>query len=173
MRRKILVTIALGAALAIIAAGTATSVTVGELQVDAPTDGVLPQCANLNDDDGDGLLDLDDPGCSGPLDPTEDTVPTPGGGSGGRSGGSTGGGSGSAGSGLIGGQGSKGGQAKKPGSGSGSGSGGGAATKGLFGKQKGQGKGTKETATAERQKIIQPTLRNPDGTPTAQNPGLT
>src|SRR5262245_59115763 len=173
MTKRLLLTVSLGAALAIIAAGTATSVTVGELQVDAPTDGVLPQCANLNDDDADGLVDLDDPGCSGPLDTTEDTVPTAGGGSGGNgggSGGSTGGGS--AGSGLIGGQGSKGGQAKKPGSGSGSGSGG-AVTKGLFGKQKGQGKGTKETATAERQKIIQPTLRNPDGTPTAQNPGLT
>ena len=56
MTRKLLVTIALGAALAIIAAGTATSVTVGGAQVSTPTVGALPQCSNLSDDDGDGLV---------------------------------------------------------------------------------------------------------------------
>ena len=66
MRKRLLLTIALGAALAIIAAGTATSVTVDGLQVDAPTDQVLPACSNLSDDDGDGATDLGDPGCSEP-----------------------------------------------------------------------------------------------------------
>ncbi len=36
-----------------------------------PPVGTLPQCANLKDDDGDGLTDLADPDCSGPLDNTE------------------------------------------------------------------------------------------------------
>ncbi|HEU4980268.1 MAG TPA: hypothetical protein VFT14_03555, partial [Solirubrobacterales bacterium] len=71
MRRKLLFTIALGAALAIIAAGTATPVTVGGLEVNTTTDQVLPACSNLADDDGDGLVDLADPGCSGPLGSSE------------------------------------------------------------------------------------------------------
>src|SRR6187399_2632520 len=96
MTRKLLVTIALGAALAIIAAGTATSITVGNAQVNAPTTAALPACSNLSDDDGDGLVDLADPGCSGPLDTSEYNAPTSGGSSGstttttgGGSGGST------------------------------------------------------------------------------------
>src|SRR5215211_8824895 len=92
MTRKLLVTIALGAALAIIAAGTATSVTVDGLQVDVPTDTVLPACSNLNDDDGDCLVDLGDPGCSGALDTDEYNSPPPDGSTGDTSGsgGSTG-----------------------------------------------------------------------------------
>ena len=82
MRRKLLVTIALGAALAIVAAGTAASKTVSGVQADAPTDTVLSQCSNVNDDDGDGLVDLGDPGCSGPLDTSEYNAPTSGGDSG-------------------------------------------------------------------------------------------
>ena len=85
MTRKLLLIIALGVTLAIIAAGTAASITVGGVQVNSPTDGVLPACANLNDDDGDGLVDLADPGCSGPLDTSEYNAPTSGG-SGGASG---------------------------------------------------------------------------------------
>ncbi len=41
---------------------------------------VLPQCSNLADDDGDGVKDLADPDCTGPLDATESGtsgVPTP------------------------------------------------------------------------------------------------
>ena len=50
-----------------------------------------------------------------------------------------------------------------------------AATKspGLFGKQAKKGQGAKQVATAEKQKIEQPTLRNPDGSPANTNPGLT
>ncbi len=37
--------------------------------------GVLPACANLGDDDGDGAVDLADPGCSSPLDGDEYNAP--------------------------------------------------------------------------------------------------
>ena len=36
-----------------------------------PPVGTLPQCSDLKDNDGDGLTDLADPDCSGPLDSTE------------------------------------------------------------------------------------------------------
>ena len=36
-----------------------------------PPIGALPQCSNLVDDDGNGLVDMNDPGCSGPLDTSE------------------------------------------------------------------------------------------------------
>jgi Transglycosylase SLT domain len=183
MTRKLLVTIALGAAFAIVATGTATSqIKVGELQVDVPTQTqtqeVLPQCADLSDNDGDGLVDGGDPGCSGALDTSEYNEPTSSGGSGGSgstttttgggdssggSGGTTttdgGGGGSSAGGGTI----TVGGGAGKQGSGA----------KGLFGQQAKQGQGAEDVAKGERQKIQQPTLRNPDGTPTDRNPGLT
>ena len=177
MTKRLLLTLSLGAALAIIAAGTATSVTVGGVQVDAPTDGVLPQCANLNDDDGDGLVDLADPDCTDPLDTSEFNDPPSGGGSGGGSGGRAA---------PTAPRADPADRARRargrsaappsrapPSRAPRKGAGGDAPTKGLFGKQKGAGKGTKEIAAAERQKIIQPTLRNPDGTPTDQNPGLT
>jgi hypothetical protein len=182
MRRKLLVTIALGAALAIIAAGTATSqVTVGGAQVDAPTDTVLSQCANLSDDDGDGLVDLGDPGCSGPLDTSEYNAPTS---SDDSSTGGTGG-SGSVGTGTGTGSGSTTSTTTTTGStttGSTTTTGGtgkagskidGTGGKGLFGTQDAKGKGTKAIAKGERKKIEQPALRNPDGSPTARNPGLT
>ena len=181
MRRKLLVTIALGAALAIIAAGTATSkqVTVGGVQADAPTDTVLSQCSNVNDDDGDGLVDLGDPGCSGPLDTSEYNAPTSGGDSGtGETDGSSSGGT-ETGTGTgsttstttttptdttttTGGTG-KAGSKKVAGTGG----------KGLFGKQDAKGKGTNAIAKGERKKIEQPALRNPDGSPTPRNPSLT
>ena len=173
MTRKLLVTIALGAALAIIAAGTATSLTVGGAQVSTPTVGALPQCSNLSDDDGDGLVDLADPGCSGPLDTSEYNAPT------------SDGSSGSGGSGTT----TSGGGSTTTTGDSGGSSGGGnnttttsgkvtkktAATKspGLFGKQAKKGQGAKQVATAEKQKIEQPTLRNPNGSPANTNPGLT
>jgi Transglycosylase SLT domain len=177
MTKKLLVTIALGAALAIAAAGTATSITVGtgDLQVDTGTTGVLPACADLSDNDGDGLVDLADPGCSGATDSDEYNAPTSsssdGGGSGGGSDGSggsstttttttssSGGSSG----------GTSGGTIKVSGK---SGDNGG--TKGLFSKQAKKRQGAKDVAKAEKGKMTHPTLRNPDGTPTDQNPGLT
>jgi Transglycosylase SLT domain len=179
MTRKLLLTIALGAALAIVGAGTATSLTVGvgDLQVDVPTQGVLPACSDLADDDGDGLVDLADPGCSGLLDTDEYNAPTSGG-SGGDTGGGGGGGTGSSGTSTSGGN-------VNPGavnSGGGSGNGGtvnaggkkkSGGTPGLFGQQAKNGQGANDVAKGERDNIEQPTLRNPDGSPSAQNPGLT
>ena len=90
MTTKLLVTIALGAALAIIAAGTATSITLGagDVQATVPTQSVLPECSDLSDNDGDGLVDMSDPGCSSSGDGSEYNAPTPSGGSS-SSGGST------------------------------------------------------------------------------------
>src|SRR5262245_40964951 len=76
MRKRLLLTISLGAAMAIIAAGTATSVTTGEIQVAVPADGALPECSNLADDDLDGLVDRADPDCTGPLDTSEAPDPS-------------------------------------------------------------------------------------------------
>jgi hypothetical protein len=172
MRKKLLLTVALGAALAILAAGSASSVSVGtgDLTVTVPGTGggnVLPACADLSDNDGDGLVDLADPGCSGPVDGDEYNAPT-GGSDGGGSGGSGGSGGGTTsttgtttGSTTTGG--GKTGKAPKVGTG----------TKGLFGKQNKKGKGANATAKGERDKIQQPTLRNPDGSPARTNPGLT
>ena len=181
MTKKLLVTIALGGALAIIAAGSATSsltTTSADVQVEVPsttttsgattTSGgggsVLPPCSNLSDDDGDGLVDLSDPGCSSPLDDSEYNAPTsaaarppaarrrvapaapaprrpppP------RRAGAT----------------------KKPGKTTIRGG------KSLFGKLSKKGKGAKQIAKVERQKIQEPNLRNPDGSPASANPGLT
>jgi hypothetical protein len=175
MTRKLLLIIALGVTLAIIAAGTAASITVGGVQVNSPTDGVLPACANLNDDDGDGLVDLADPGCSGPLDTSEYNAPTSGG-SGGST--TTSGGSGSTGS--TGSTTTTGSGPSATGGGTNNGGGGkagkktaGGKTPGLFGKQAKKGQGAKQIAEGEKQKIEQPTLRNPDGSPANTNPGLT
>src|SRR4051812_21949412 len=92
MRKKLLVIIALGGALAIIAAGSASSLQVGagDLTVTVPGTGttggnVLPACSDLSDNDGDGLVDLGDPGCSSPADGDEYNAPTGGSGSGGGS----------------------------------------------------------------------------------------
>jgi hypothetical protein len=174
MTKKLLVIIALGAALAIIGAGTASSITVGGVQVNSPTDGVLPACSNLNDDDGDGLVDLGDPGCSSAVDTSEYNAPTSGG-STGSSGGSTtttGSGSGSTtttGSGTTT---TSGGSTSKSGGNAGKKTSGGK-TPGLFGKQNKKGQGAKAIAKGETQKIEQPTLRNPDGSPSSTNPSLT
>jgi hypothetical protein len=175
MRKKLLVIIALGGALAIIAAGSASSLQVGpgDLTVTAPgTDGgnVVSQCADLSDNDTDGLVDLADPGCSSPVDSDEYNPPT-GGGSGG-SGTTTGGGTttttpttGTSGTTTTTG---KPGKKAKPAPIAPA-----PKDKGLFGKQKKKGESAKEIAKAERQKITEPTLRNPDGSPTPNNPSLT
>src|SRR5262245_41033480 len=71
MTKRLLLTISLGAAMAIIAAGTAVSVTTDGIQVDVPADSALPECSKRADDDLDGLVDLADPDCTGPLDTSE------------------------------------------------------------------------------------------------------
>jgi hypothetical protein len=172
MRKKLLVIIALGSALAIVAAGTASSVSVGttDLTVTAPeTDGTttpLPQCSDLTDNDGDGRTDMQDPGCGSPLDDLESDDPASGG-SGGSGGGTTstttttgGGSTTTTGKTKTG----KAGKKIKPPVGG---------IKGLFGKQNKKGEGAKAIAKGERQKIQEPALRNPDGSPTDRNPSLT
>src|SRR5918996_1768295 len=175
MRKKLLLITALGGSLAIIAAGSASSLQVGtdDLTVTVPGTGggnILPQCADLSDNDGDGAVDLADPGCSGPLDTDEYNAPTDGsGGSGGSGGTTTGGGTTTTTPGTTTGTTttpSKGkGKAPKVNVGAGG--------KGLFGKEAKKGKGAKEVAKGERTKIQEPALRNPDGSPTDQNPSLT
>ena len=69
----------LGASIAAGTAGAGSVVGVGEdgVQIDIPDGGnldqvqVLPQCSNVADDDGDGVQDMGDPDCTGPLDATE------------------------------------------------------------------------------------------------------
>src|SRR5687768_17507559 len=83
MTKKLLLTIALATVLAVLAAGTAASVDVGGVNVNVPAPGAaLPQCADTSDNDGDGAVDLLDPGCSGPLDGDEYNAPPAGGGGG-------------------------------------------------------------------------------------------
>ncbi len=159
MTKKLLLTIALGAALAVAASGTAVSVDVAGVNVQVPGGAApLPACSDLADNDGDGGIDLQDPGCTGPLDTDEYNPPAPppgGGGGGGGGGGSrTGGGSGTS--------------ARPPPTSRAD-----PAAPALFGKKGAKGGNAKEVAKAERQKLEEPALRNPDGSPTDQNPGLT
>ena len=192
MRRNFLLTLGLAILGMVVVAATAGAgggsvVGVGEsgVQIDIPDGGdlpqvdVLPQCSNLTDDDGDGVKDLSDPDCSGPLDatesgssgvpapPTETTPSQPTGG-----GGSQGGG----------------------GSGSGGGSGGGLPTAdeettapdssdGIEVDGPLHGHGHKPDGSGDRadssggveagEQIADEPDRNPDGTPTDTNPGLT
>jgi Transglycosylase SLT domain len=169
MRKKVLVTIALGSALAIVAAGSASSDDTGTatdpLTTTAPA--VLPQCSDTADNDGDGLVDLKDPGCSNSLDDDEYNAPT-GGGTTSSTTTTTGTGSTTSSTTTTGKTGKTGKPIKKvkPGAGS-------KGIKGLFGKENKKGKGAKAIARGERQKITEPALRNPDGSPTDQNPSLT
>jgi hypothetical protein len=167
MTKRLLLTIALGAALAILGAGTAASVDPGGSQtvpVQTPPAAPLPECSDLTDNDLDGLIDEDDAECTGPLDTTEydppvqppapDPAPSvpgtpaapvapkpkPGG--------------------KLPSAPDKGGINK-----------GKAPTKGVFGEK--APKGGKGIADAERQKIEEPPMRAPDGTPTNSNAGLT
>jgi hypothetical protein len=115
-----------------------------------PVIGDLPDCSNLRDDDGDGKIDLADPGCSGPLDGDESNPapppPPP----------DDGGGDGGGGTDL----------------GGGVGSGGGSGTGGHIAGGGGHSGGT--SATSEHRKpITQPATRNADGSPTNANPSLT
>jgi hypothetical protein len=165
MTRKLLLTIALGTTIAVVAAGTATSttpdMTVGlaeEVEIGLPpgeelTGEPVPRCADLLDNDRDGKQDLLDPGCRGPLDNTE--APVPPGKRGAKGGGE--------GPGSLG-----------PGGGGGIGP---APDKGVAGgliDQIGPGSESSEKVGAgEREKIEEPQIRNPDGSPTKSNPNLT
>ena len=84
MRSKLLLIIGLGVLGACLVAGSAVGqggsvVGVGEggVQINIPDGGdldevqVLPQCSNTADDDGDGVTDMADPDCTGPLDASE------------------------------------------------------------------------------------------------------
>jgi hypothetical protein len=121
----------------------------------------LPACSNGADDDGDGLTDLADPGCSGPLDNDESDPTTPppsGGGTGGTGGGTGGGGTGG---GYTGGG---GGSGPGPGGSGGHGAAGGAAN-GSGGASAGSG--------GQRATGGQRPPRAPNGVPTKTNPTLT
>jgi hypothetical protein len=144
---------------------------------------VLPQCSNLTDDDGDGVKDLADPDCSGPLDATESgtsgvpttpeqptTPSTPSGGSGGGGGGSSQGGGGSSQGG------GSGGDLPSPTDGTIQTD----DTNGLdvhgnhAAGEKPDGNRSDETGgVAADEQIAEEPDRNPDGTPTDTNPSLT
>jgi Transglycosylase SLT domain/Peptidase family M23 len=81
MRNRLVITLVLGALLAVLAAG-AVGAQQSSVSVDLPggttvdSGEALPACSNLDDDDGDGLVDMNDPGCSNPLDADEaDSTP--------------------------------------------------------------------------------------------------
>jgi murein DD-endopeptidase MepM/ murein hydrolase activator NlpD len=167
MTKRLLLTIALGSAVAVIAAGAAGSATIelgGGAKVQVPTGGALPACADLADNDGDARIDLADPGCSGPLDGDEyNPPPAPAGGTGG-SGGSGGGdgGGGQLGPGAPGAKDPTKGTKKQKG---------GAPGSGIFGQK--APKGGAVQGEAEREKFQSEPIRNPDGSPSNSNPGLT
>ena len=165
MAKRFLLIIALGSALAVLGAGTASSLSVGvgDLTVTAPKlPGPLPQ----------------------PLPDTNVQVPKPpnlggggstgGGGGGASSGGSSGSGSSSGGGATAGGGSTSGGAGAGANGGGKTGkSGGKGAGKGLFAKHKGERQTPKDVVVDQHDGITQPILRNPDGTPTTRNPGLT
>ena len=88
MRRQLQLVVALGVLGAVLVAATAGAggIKIGlgksTISINLPGNqtieplGSLPACANLKDDDGDGRTDLNDPGCSGPLD-NDETDPAP------------------------------------------------------------------------------------------------
>ena len=81
MRNRLVITLVLGTLLAVVAAG-AVSAQSNDVSVNLPGGGTvdagqaLPACSNLADDDGDGAVDLGDPGCSSPLD-NDESNPAP------------------------------------------------------------------------------------------------
>jgi murein DD-endopeptidase MepM/ murein hydrolase activator NlpD len=173
MRRQFLVAIALAGLGVAVTAGTVNAADpllgVGQdgVSVDLPGGddlnlNVLPQCSNLADDDGDGLKDLADPGCSGPLDNSEvNAEPAPPGGGGGGGGtppppgttpppgdlpiGDPGSDKGVSGQGPAGGHGAN----------------------------RGDGEGGGQGGDGDREPMEEPPTRKPDGTPTRANPSLT
>jgi hypothetical protein len=162
MARRFLLIVALGSTLAVLCAGTASSLSVGvgDLTVTVPTlPGPVPQ----------------------PLPDTNVQAPKlPDVGGGGSTGGSGGGGSTSGGGSSAGGGSTSGGSTAGSGAGAGTtgggktgGSGGKGGGKGLFSKRKGKRQTPKDVLMDQQNGITQPILRNPDGSPTPENPGLT
>src|SRR3954454_18662822 len=158
MAKRFLLIIGLGSTLAILGAGTASSlgVGVGGVTVTVPT---LPApLPNPLPDTTVQVPKLPSPGGGGSVGGLGGGGSTGGGGTSGGGGSSSGGSSTSAGAGNTTGKIGKGGK------------GGG---KGIFAQQKGKRQTRKDVLLDQRSGVTQPVLRNPDGTPTAQNPGLT
>jgi hypothetical protein len=169
MAKRFLLIVALGTTLAVLGAGTASSLNVGVGGVTVTTPNLPAPLPN-------------------PLPDTTVQTPKPpnlggaGGGTGGLldGGGSSGGGSSSGGSssGSSTSGSSSGGSSTSGGSGAtGSGKSGKAGSrgggKGLFAKRKGKSQNRKDVVMDQQNGITQPVLRNPDGSPTPRNPGLT
>jgi hypothetical protein len=167
--------VVLGAVLAVIAAAGAGSQTTQSGAAEAggkpASNSPPPECTDGQDNDSDGLVDMQDPDCQSPDGVTEAPQPV-GGGGGGDSGTTT---TPSDQTTQITAQGTttvgpttatwpQPSKAKKTAGGK---------TPGLFGKQAKKGQGAKQIAEGEKQKVEQPTLRNPDGSPANTNPGLT
>jgi Transglycosylase SLT domain len=198
MRSRLLLIVGLAVLGASIAAGTAGAgngsllgVGEGGVQINLPNGTnlnqlqVLPQCSNLADDDGDGLEDLGDPDCTGPLDATESgtgappppttpappTTTTPSGSAGGGAGGNS---AGSGGSSSAGGQGG----AAVGGNGVGGGSigevgPGGRGSSETESEPSTGGVGPDQESDESREPMTEQPDRRPDGTPTASNPNVT
>jgi hypothetical protein len=180
MRRNLLVTIALAVTGALIAAGSAVAQNdllgsgSGGVEVQLPGGQELPplddapECANLRDDDGDGIEDLNDPDCTDALDASEAPgaePPDPGGDPGGDPGddpitepGTDPGGD----------PGTGGGGGRGNGSDDRGGNGGGSGGNGGNGGDRDRDGG----GVAPDQSVEEPAVRNPDGTPTDSNPTL-
>jgi murein DD-endopeptidase MepM/ murein hydrolase activator NlpD len=176
MRRKFLLAIALAGLGVAVSAGSVNAADpllgIGQdgVSVDLPGGSdlnlnVLPQCANLADDDGDGLKDLADPGCNGPVDNSEaNPAPAPPGGGGG---------------GTV--PPPPGGETPPPGSlpGVGGGNGNGVTGQGPTGghgageRRGGEQGGGGGDRDRDREPMEEPPMRKPDGTPTKANPSLT
>ena len=179
MGRKLLLAVALAVLGAVVGAGvgsTSSAQVVGSTSSSAgqaaPSAGSQPACSNLQDDDGDGLVDQADPGCSGPSDGDESDPappPPPPGGGGGGSGGGGGGGGGTTGGGITpgggagpGGRTGSGGSRNHGGNGGNGGNGGGASG------------GTQARSRAHQRQHTSPTAtRTANGVPTNANPTLT
>ena len=177
MRRKLLLTVALAVL------GTAVTAAVVNGQVQEPPGGGggvqdeepppnLAACSNQKDDDGDGQIDLADPGCSDPYDGDETDPPPPpppptggGGGNGGGGGGSGGGGGGGGGDSAGG-----GGGGGYVGGGGGAGPGGPRGSGGQGAGGPGNGNGGTSDPSDDKGK---PATRSANGVPTKANPTLT
>src|SRR3954464_4842825 len=161
MAKRFLLIIGLGSTLAILGAGTASSlgVGVGGVTVTVPT---LPApLPNPLPDTTVQVPKLPSPGGGGSVGGLGGGGSAGGGGTTGGGGSSTRGPSTSAGAGNT---------AGKPGKGGKGGKGGG---KGIFAQQKGKRQTRKDVLLDQRSGVTQPVLRNPDGTPTAANPSVT
>ena len=174
MAKRLFFIIALSSTLAVIGAGTASSLSVGGVDVTAPTLTVPTSPVPSNPLPSNPL----------PSSPVPDTqLPSVGGDGSSGGGGSTSGGDTTSGSGSTSGSSSttSGGGSTSGGttttSGGGGTSGGGTGTntrhKGMFAKQRKKHQRAKQVIMDQQNKITQPVLRNPNGTPTPQNPGLT